>query len=120
MKRCSVENMEDFVPLNEQQRKVKADLEALIVPMKRELAAMKARESEGYLGPTEAEPQAESYADQKRLAAMREELRAIETLEYHNKNWLHLDNAQRSAEKRALLSEAILLTGQRTDVSRFT
>jgi hypothetical protein len=64
-------------------------------------------------------PQATDYETEKRLAGLLEELKAVEDLEYHNGNWLALDEAKRSAEKRALLAEAILLTGQRTDVSRF-
>ncbi len=65
-------------------------------------------------------PQSTECENDKRLAAMLEELRAVETLEYHNSNWLSLDPGKRCAEKRALLSEAILLTGQRTDVAKYT
>lgn len=64
-------------------------------------------------------PEATNYVREKRLAAILEELKAVEDLEYHNMNWLSLDPAKRCAEKRAMLAEAILLTGQRTDVCRY-
>lgn len=65
-------------------------------------------------------PQSTDYATEKRLAAILEELKAVEDLEFHNPNWLALNPAKRGAEKRGMLAEAILLTGQRTDVCRFT
>ena len=56
----------------------------------------------------------------QRMAALLETLEAVETLEYHNQLWLALDPATRSREKRALLAEALLLSGHRTNVADFT
>lgn len=55
-----------------------------------------------------------------RLAAIVETLIGIELLEYHNQNFLALDPKQRNQEKRAMLAEALLMTGSRTDVCRYT
>lgn len=53
----------------------------------------------------------------KRLAGILEALLGMELLEYHNQNLLALDPKRRSEEKRAMIHEALLLTGQRSDRS---
>ena len=65
------------------------------------------------------DPEPIKQPDNAQLAAIVETLIGIELLEYHNQNFLALD-PKRNEEKRAMLTEALLLTGGRTDVCRYT
>jgi len=64
------------------------------------------------------DPIATDTSRDKKLAAHIETLLGIELLEYHDQNLLALDSKQRNEEKRAILNEALLLTGERTERSR--
>ena len=69
---------------------------------------------------TVPDPEPTNQPDNAQLAAIVETLIGIELLEYHNQNFLALDPKKRNEEKRAMLTEALLLTGGRTDVCRYT
>jgi len=60
---------------------------------------------------------AERLAEKRRIAEKLELLLGIETLEYHDMNFLSGDNKRRNETKRAMLKECIEMAGGGTDAA---